>query len=171
MVRSVPMTMAGALSERGDQAVGMYCPIERALATVSTRSAMLLLREAFYGATRFDEFVARTGLTEATTAQQLKLLETAGIFERKPYQEPGQRSREGYVLTAAGIDLMPVLFALFQWANQHDPPPYPPAMHHVDCGGEVSIVAECEHRHRVGVNDISVTAPGPFGIPRPKRPT
>ena len=165
------MTMAGALSERGDQPVGMYCPIERALAVISTRSAMLLLREAFYGATRFDEFVSRTGLTEATTAQQLKLLETAGIFERQPYQEPGQRSREGYVLTDSGIDLMPVLFALFQWANQHDPPPYPPTMHHVDCGGEVTIVAECEHRHRVGVDDISVTAPGPFGISRPKRAT
>jgi DNA-binding HxlR family transcriptional regulator len=165
------MSMAGALAERGDQPVGMYCPIERALAVVSTRSAMLLLREAFYGATRFDEFVSRTGLTEATTAHQLKLLEGAGLFDREPYQEPGHRSRDGYVLTDAGSDLMPALFALFQWANQHDPPPYPPVMHHLDCGGEVSIVAECEHRHRVDIDDISVTAPGPFGISRPKRPT
>ena len=88
------MTMAGALAERGDQPVGMYCPIERALAAVSTRSAMVLLREAFYGATRFDEFVSRTGLTETTTAHQLRLLEGAGLFVREPYQEPGHRSRE-----------------------------------------------------------------------------
>jgi len=165
------MTMAGALSERGEQPVGLYCPIERALAVVSTRSAMLLLREALYGATRFDEFVSRTGLTEATTARHLGLLAGAGLFVREPYQVPGHRSRERYVLTDAGSDLMPALFALFQWANQHDAPPYPPVMHHIDCGGEVSIVAECEHRHRVGVDDISVTAPGPFGISRPKRPS
>lgn len=163
--------MAGALSKRGDYPVGMYCPIERALAVVSTRSAMLLLREAFYGATRFDEFVSRTGLTEATAAHQLKRLQGAGLFARQLYQETGHRSREAYVLTDSGNDLMPALFALFQWANQHNAPPYPPAMHHIDCGGEVSIVAECEHRHRVAVDDISVTAPGPFGISRPKKPT
>ena len=163
------MTMAGALVQRGNQPGGMYCPIERALAVISTRSAMLVLREAFYGATRFDEFAARTGLTEATTANQLRALAEAGLFELRPYQDPGRRSRNEYVLTDAGADLMPALFAFLQWGNRYDPPPYPPVLHHQDCGAEVSIVAVCADGHEVVADDVSVTAPGPFGLRRPKR--
>ena len=162
------MTMAGALTQRGNQPVGMYCPIERALAVISTRSAMLVLREAFYGATRFEEFASRTGLTETTTSSQLRVLMEAGLFALRPYREPGSRSRNEYVLTPAGEDLMPALFALLQWANRHDPPPYPPVMHHESCGAQVSVVAICDAGHELVADDISVSARGPFGILKPK---
>ena len=161
------MIMKGALAKRGEQPVGLYCPIERALQVVGTRSAMRLLREAFYGATRFDELVARSGLTETTTANQLRALVEAGLLDRRPYREPGRRGFDEYVLTQAGEDLMPALFALLQWANEYDPPPYPPTMRHRECGEPVRIVAECADGHHVGVDDIEVSAPGPFGRKNP----
>lgn len=161
------MKTSGALAKRGEQPVGMYCPIERALQVVGTRSSMRLLREAFYGATRFDQLVARTGLTESTTSTQLQVLVNAGVLDRRPYREPGRRGFDEYVLTRAGEDLLPALFALMQWANKYDPPPYPPAMRHDGCGQPVRIVAECADGHPVGVDDIEVSAPGPFGRKNP----
>jgi DNA-binding HxlR family transcriptional regulator len=161
------MKLGGALARRDNQPVGAYCPIERALRVLSTRSAMLVLREAFYGATRFEEFTARTDLTDATASARLRDLVHAGILHKRPYQEPRQRRRDEYVLTPAGEDLMPALFALLQWANRYDPPPYPPALHHDECGQPVTIEARCAAGHLVGADEIIVTAPGPFGLDNP----
>lgn len=161
------MKLRGALARRQNQPVGAYCPIERTLGALSTRSAMLVLREAFYGATRFDEFAARADLTDATTSARLRELVRAGILDKQPYREPRQRGRHEYVLTAAGQDLMPALFALLQWANQHDPPPYPPELHHDGCGEPVTIEARCAAGHDVVADDIAITAAGPFGLEEP----
>ena len=68
---------------------------------------MLVLREAFYGATRFEEFAARADLTDATTSTRSGTLVEAGILDKQPYQDPGKARRHEYVLTAAGTDLMP----------------------------------------------------------------
>jgi len=97
------------------------CPIDHALQAVGTRVSFLLLREAFYGTTRFDAFVERVGVTEAVVAAHLKSLTAAGLFERVPYREPGQRTRFEYRLTDAGSDLLPVLLALRQWTLRHAP--------------------------------------------------
>ena len=164
------MELDGALALRGNHPVGRYCPIERALDVVHTRSSFLLLREAFYGATRFEEFVARTGLTEGTAAAKLRDLTQAGILARRPYQNPGKRRRDEYVLTESGADLLPAVFALLQWGNEHDPPPYPPTLRHQGCGAPVSIEARCADGHRVEGEDITVTAPGPFGLDAPLAP-
>jgi len=161
------MKLEGALALRDNQPVGGYCPIERTMAVVSTRSAMLVLREAFYGASRFEEFAARADLTDGTTSARLRDLVEAGILEKRPYQEPGQRRRHEYALTPAGEDLMPALFALLQWANRHDPPPYPPRLTHDGCGRPVTIEARCDAGHHVTSDDVTVTAAGPFGLDDP----
>jgi DNA-binding HxlR family transcriptional regulator len=161
------MELAGALAHRDDEPLGDYCPIERVLGLLKPRSSLLVLREAFYGATRFDEFTARTALSDATTAARLRELVTVGILERRAYQERGQRSRHEYVLTVAGAELMPALFALLQWGNRHVPPPYPPALHHQGCGAHVDVEARCAAGHHIGADDITVTAAGPFGLDDP----
>ena len=89
-----------------------------ALNVVRNRSAFLILREAFYGATRFEEFAERTGLSEPVTATRLRELTDEGLLEREPYQEPGQRTRRAYRLTEKGSDLLPVLVALMQWGDK-----------------------------------------------------
>jgi DNA-binding HxlR family transcriptional regulator len=164
---AVPIRLDGALSRRDNQPLGEYCPIERALALLRTRSAVQVLREAFYGATRFEEFTARTALTDATTAARLRELVRAGILDKRAYQVPGQRRRHEYVLTRSGAELMPAVLGLFQWANEHAPPPYPPTMSHDGCGEVVRIAAHCAAGHEVELDDITVTAAGPFGLVDP----
>src|SRR5437763_361553 len=80
------------------------CSIAKSLEVVGTRSTLLILREAFYGATRFDEFAGRVGLSEAVTAARLRELVDEGLLERQPYREPGQRTRQGYRLTEKGAE-------------------------------------------------------------------
>lgn len=164
------MKLAGALTLRGNQPLGRYCPIERALGVVNTRSAMLVLREAFYGATRFEEFASRADLTDATTATRLRDMLEAGLFEKRAYQEPGRRRRHEYILTRPGTDLMPAVFALLQWGNEHDPPPYPPVLTHDGCGEKVAVVARCAAGHDLGPEDLAASAPGPFGLADPRLP-
>jgi DNA-binding HxlR family transcriptional regulator len=112
------------------------CSIERAFALIGTRSAVLLLREAAYGTGRFDEFVQRTGLTEAVVSSRLRELVDTGLLATEPYQEPGQRTRNAYVLTDAGRDLVPVLIALGAWAQTYLPRRGVTLTHH-GCGARI----------------------------------
>jgi DNA-binding HxlR family transcriptional regulator len=117
-VANVTLRLDGVLEDR-DSWVARNCSIAKTWDTVGTRSSLLILREAFYGATRFDNFAARVGITEAVCAARLKELTAAGLFERAPYQEPGQRTRYEYRLTEMGHDLLPAVLALMQWGDRH----------------------------------------------------
>ncbi|WP_068278872.1 winged helix-turn-helix transcriptional regulator [Aldersonia kunmingensis] len=95
------------------------CSVAKAMDIVGTRSAILLLREAYYGTTRFDGFASRVGITEAVAAKQLKRLTEAGLLTKQPYREAGQRTRHEYVLTDMGRDLLPAVLALMQWGDKY----------------------------------------------------
>ncbi|MGC4934417.1 winged helix-turn-helix transcriptional regulator [Gordonia sp. DT30] len=112
------MKLTGTLSDR-DSWRATECSIDKAVGVVGTRSALLILREAFYGATRFDEFVRRVGISEAVASARLRELTDAGIFVKVPYREPGQRARYEYQLTDAGRELLPVVLGLMQWGDRH----------------------------------------------------
>ncbi len=93
------------------------CSIVKALDIVGTRSAILILREAMYGTTRFDGFAARIGITDAAAAAALRKLTAAGLLAKRPYREEGKRTRHEYVLTEMGRDLLPVVVGLWQWGT------------------------------------------------------
>src|SRR5438067_12303361 len=95
------------------------------MAVVGSRNAMLIMREAFYGTTRYDDFVQRVEMSPATAASNLKALTQAGLLTRRPYREPGGRTRDEYVLTTAGADLMPIVVGLYQWGSNHAGVPAP----------------------------------------------
>ncbi|MFD4352730.1 winged helix-turn-helix transcriptional regulator [Nocardia sp. NPDC058518] len=102
------------------------CSIARAMDLIGTRSAMLILREAYYGTRRFDGFASRVGITDAAAAAQLRKLTTAGLLEKRPYQEEGKRTRHEYALTQMGRDLLPAVVALWQWGDAYlQPGPAP----------------------------------------------
>ncbi len=152
--------MTGKLEPRSDwPAPGDLCPVERTLETIGTKSAFVLLREAFYGATRFEEFVARTGLSEPVVAGRLRELTTQGLLERAPYQEAGQRSRAGYQLTGKGSELLPVLVAMMRWGDRWafdnganvD-------VAHTGCGSPVRAVLRCDAGHEVGPDELDLVA-------------
>ena len=106
------------LEPRSAWTAGDRCPIARSLDVLSTRSAFLILREAFYGTTRFDDFAARAGVSEPVAAARLRELVDGGLLEREDYRDPGQRTRQRYRLTEKGADLFPVLAALMQWGSR-----------------------------------------------------
>ncbi|WP_304455472.1 helix-turn-helix domain-containing protein [Nocardiopsis sp. YSL2] len=96
------------------------CGLAMALDVIGPRSSMLILREALlYGTRRFELFVERVGVTEAVASTRLKQLTEAGLLARRPYKEPGSRTRYEYVPTDKGRDLTPVVLALMQWGSKH----------------------------------------------------
>ncbi|MFD3706518.1 winged helix-turn-helix transcriptional regulator [Nocardia sp. NPDC058658] len=104
------------------------CSIARAMDLIGTRSAMLILREAYYGTRRFDGFARRVGITDAAASAQLRKLTTAGLLEKRPYQEEGKRTRHEYTLTQMGRDLLPAVVALWQWGDTYLQPGPPPLL-------------------------------------------
>src|SRR5579862_9162199 len=98
--------MTGALEPRGGWTANS-CTLAKALEVVPTRSAFLILREAFYGTTRFDDFAERVGISEPVTSSRLRELVDNGLLEREDYREPGQRTRQRYKLTPKGAELLP----------------------------------------------------------------
>ena len=135
--------LQGPLADRDAWSAVGECAIEKTMAVVGTKSAMLIMREAYYGTTRFDDFARRVGITKAATSARLAELVELGLLKRRPYREPGQRSREEYVLTQAGIDFMPVVWAMFEWGRRHLPGRHRLQLTHLGCGAEVSVEIRC----------------------------
>jgi DNA-binding HxlR family transcriptional regulator len=152
------LRLEGRLADRDVWRAGNHCSIGRAMEVVGTRSAMLLMREAFYGTRRFDDFAARVGITEAVAAKRLRELVDAGLLQRAPYREPGQRTREEYLLTPKGRDLVPAALALMQWGDTYlaDQPGGPLALRHSGCGADVAVEVRCTEGHAVPLEEIGV---------------
>ena len=131
------------------------CTIAKAIQVLSTRSALLIMREAFYGTTRFDDFAERVGLSEPATAARLRELVDDGLLEREDYREPGQRTRQQYRLTEMGADLFPVLVALMQWGDRWlDDRGGPVEFLHRGCGEHVGVSVRCAAGHEVDTSEI-----------------
>ena len=116
---------------------------------------MLIMREAYYGTTRFDDFAHRVGITKAAASARLSELVDLGLLTRRPYREPGQRIRDEYVLTEAGIDFMPVVWAMFQWGQRHLPGSRRLRLTHLDCGADASSKS-CTKGHPVPPDELGV---------------
>jgi DNA-binding HxlR family transcriptional regulator len=95
----------------------MPCPLARALEHLSDGWSMLVLRDAFYGMSRFDEFKVSLGIASNTLTRVLKNLVEGGVLERRPYSDKPPRYE--YVLTQKGHDLRPVMLTLLAWGNAY----------------------------------------------------
>jgi DNA-binding HxlR family transcriptional regulator len=149
--------LAGALDPRaGWQATA--CSLARALDVVSSRSALLILREAFYGTSRFDDFAERVGVSEPVAAARLRELVDEGLLAREPYREPGQRTRMAYRLTDKGAELLPVLVAFMQWGDRWlQPAGAPVQLRHAGCGEVVQAELRCGAGHQVAAGELDLT--------------
>jgi DNA-binding HxlR family transcriptional regulator len=144
------------------------CSIRSALAVAGNATALLILREAFYGTSRFDDFAERVGISEPVAAARLRDLVEHGLLERQPYREAGQRTRMGYRLTDKGAELLPALVALMQWGDRWLAPGGPPVvLRHRDCGETVQARLTCDAGHQPPVSELELTV-GP-GAPRADR--
>ena len=99
---------------------GMACPIARSLERVGEWWTILILRDAFRGLTRFDEFQKSLGIAPNMLIRRLAALVEAGMLERRPYVS--RPPRDEYLLTDRGRDFRPVLLTLMAFGNRHFAP-------------------------------------------------
>lgn len=129
--------------------------MEYALQFIGTHSAMVLLREAFWGGRRFDDLARGAGVTEQIAAKRLRELVDAGLLEKQPYREPGQRTRYEYVLTDRGRDLFPVLISLIEFGRVLQAGSGTELIHR-NCGESVVPQVRCVGGHDVSFSDVII---------------
>jgi DNA-binding HxlR family transcriptional regulator len=139
------------------------CSVKRTLDVVGEKWTLLVLREAFYGARRFEQFHRHIGCARNLLSERLNTLVEAGVMRRVPYQEPGQRERHEYRLTEKGLDLLPAIVALMQWGDrwQADPDGPPVEITHRDCGHRIELALRCSQDHTAVTARDTQPRPGP----------
>jgi DNA-binding HxlR family transcriptional regulator len=152
----------------------MTCSVAQCLDLVGEWWSLLIIRDAFLGVTRFDDFQARLGISRNILTQRLNRLVDNGILKRVPYCDHPPRSE--YRLTAKGLDLWHVVTAMRQWGDRWTSPGLgsgpPVEIRHDACGQVVTAVPACSHCGEP-LDARSVTAvagPGGFdrtGLPAP----
>ena len=127
------------------------CSVARTLEHIGERWTFMVLRDAFYGVRRFDDFQASLGVARNILTKRLTKLVDAGIMRKERYQE--HPSRYEYRLTEKGRDLVPVLTSLLAWGDKWETENEPPVrlihttcdnvMHSQsvcsECGGEINV--------------------------------
>jgi DNA-binding HxlR family transcriptional regulator len=98
----------------------MQCPIAQGLERVGEWWSILILRDAFKGLNRFDQFQKSLGIAPNMLTRRLNGLVESGLFERRRYSE--HPPRDEYILTERGRDFHPVLLSLLAWGNKHFAP-------------------------------------------------
>ena len=110
MKRAKPVT-----DRKSGRIANAQCSMARAMAVVGDRWSILILREAYYGTRRFDEFEYYIGVAPNILSNRLKRFVDAGIMKRMPL--PEHSSRYDYVLTDKGRDFFPAYLALKKWGD------------------------------------------------------
>ncbi|HSD80191.1 MAG TPA: helix-turn-helix domain-containing protein [Solirubrobacteraceae bacterium] len=119
------------------------CSIARALEVLGDRWTLLVIRDAFLGLRRFDDFQRDLGVARNVLADRLGRLVDEGILHRHRYQERPERFE--YRLTAKGRELWPVTMALLRWGDRYYAGDGPPRLiRHRGCGGAVTERLRCD---------------------------
>jgi DNA-binding HxlR family transcriptional regulator len=139
---------------------GMHCSVAQCLEAVGEWWSMLIVRDAFLGVTRFDEFQQRLGISRNILNQRLAHLVEHGVLQKTLYSEHPPRYE--YRLTAKGRDLWPVLTAMRQWGDTYAAPDGPPLqLVHKSCGKIAGAVMACSGcGGRLTARDVTAV-PGP----------
>lgn len=125
---------------------------------------LLVLREAFYGVTRFDQFQESLGIARNTLTERLDRLVGAGLLERVRYQL--KPARYEYVLTVMGRDFFPAFTAIMHWGDRwlDGGLGAPVLLRHKDCGHITHAEVHCAECDAPLSRDRVSMEPGP-GIP------
>jgi DNA-binding HxlR family transcriptional regulator len=122
------------------------CAIARSCGVLGERWIWVILRQAFNGARRFEDFQRGIGLARNVLSERLNSLVDHGILERRAYSENATRNLHEYRLTDKGRALFPVYAALMQWGNEWTDLPAPPVdILHKRCGRRVTARVVCSN--------------------------
>jgi DNA-binding HxlR family transcriptional regulator len=146
----------------------MQCPIARSLERVGEWWSILIMRDAFYGLTRFDEFQKSLEIAPNILTRRLNALVEAGLLERHQYSTKPPRYE--YLLTDRGRDFRPVTQALLAWGNRHFAPEGTSVVIANTATGEtVEPVLVDRATGRPLTDPMYTLAPGPVANDRTKR--
>ncbi len=119
------------------------CSVARALSVVGERWTLLILRDAFLGTRRFDQFQANLGITRHRLSERLGKLVEQDVLVKVPYHE--RPLRHEYRLTRKGLALYPVLMSLGKWGDDwmagEEGPPLEYV--HAGCGQQTKPTLNC----------------------------
>jgi DNA-binding HxlR family transcriptional regulator len=137
---------------------GQGCSLARTLEVIGERWTLLIIRDAFYGARRFGEFVEHLSIPRAVLTERLNSLVAAKVMEHNGLT--GRASQ--YTLTAKGIELWPVVRSMMAWGDDYYAPDGPRRVfRHVTDHGEIDVQGICTTCNvKVDLTD-TVVAPGP----------
>ena len=150
-------------SEVGTQ----VCSLARSLSVVGDPWTLLFLREAFAGATKFEDFLSGTGSSRAIATARLGGLVEEGVLERIEYLEAPRRYE--YRLTEMGRDLLPVILSLVKWGDEWltDGGPRPVELTHTACGESAGYELRCKSCGEAIGTDVSAAyRPGTWATGR-----
>jgi DNA-binding HxlR family transcriptional regulator len=116
------------------------CAVARSLEVIGERWTLLIVRDAFYGVTRFSDFRDHLDIPRAVLTERLNLLVEHGILARTA----AASGRDEYALTEKGQRLWPIVRSLMAWGNEY----YVPdgrrrSFTHAGCGGVISAAGSC----------------------------
>lgn len=122
---------------------GRPCSVARTLSLLGDRWTFLVLREIFFGATRFDEMQRALGIARNILADRLERLRRARILERRRYQQ--HPPRHEYHLTGRGLDLYACVIAMMRWGDDWlaGEGGLPLVLIHRNCGNEFQARVSC----------------------------
>lgn len=130
---------------RWDQLRQEPCPIARSLAVIGDRWTLLILRDCFSGASRFEEFAASLQISRPLVAARLAALVEHGLLEKTAYQE--RPPRHQYRLTRLGRSLQDVMLVLSAWGSRELADGMSVQHVHTSCGHVFEPVVSCSHCH------------------------
>jgi DNA-binding HxlR family transcriptional regulator len=123
----------------------LECAVANTVEIINDAWTILVLRDAFLGVRRFDDFANDLGIARNVLTDRLERLVAAGIMETRPYQD--RPPRHEYVLTEQGKDLFDVMMTLWSYGERWLPPADESRQKviHISCGEEAHAVTYCGH--------------------------
>jgi DNA-binding HxlR family transcriptional regulator len=121
----------------------LHCSVANTAEMIGDRWTVLILRDAFLGVRRFDDFQKDLGIARNVLTERLSKLVTAEIFSTVQYEDHPPRFE--YRLTEKGRDLYDVLVAMWRWGDTWNPPgdSFLRSLVHLDCGATTHGTMRC----------------------------
>jgi DNA-binding HxlR family transcriptional regulator len=128
---------------RNTSLANLHCSVARTVDVIGEWWTPLIVRDAFYGLRRFEDFQRSLGIARNVLSRRLDRLVTAGIMERQRYEE--RPPRDEYLLTEKGRDLFPIIASLMAWGDRWNAGEAgPPLLLVHTCGMAGTLRATCD---------------------------
>jgi DNA-binding HxlR family transcriptional regulator len=120
----------------------MECSVARTLDVIGDKWSLLILRDAFYGVRRFEDFQRDLGVARNILTDRLQKLVAKGVLEKRQYEERPPRFE--YRLSESGRDLVGVVLVMMRWGDRWmTQAATPVTVTHTKCGHVTHAVVSC----------------------------